>query len=70
MGKTILQMKRIHLIYFALIGSIILLVYDILELDFNNIEAASVISTIAMVLIILSMLFSLKDINNKKDKTK
>ena len=65
-----LKMKRIHLIYFALIGSVILLVYDIIEFDFNNIEATPVAGTVSMVLIILSMLFSLKDINHKKDKTK
>ena len=65
-----LKMKRIHLIYFSLIGSVILLVYDIIEFDFNNIEATPVAGTVSMVLIILSMLFSLKDINHKKDKTK
>ena len=63
-----LKMKKKYFIYFIIIASAILMIYNITELDFNDLKKGPFGGIVSMVLLILAMILTLRDI--KKDENK
>ena len=61
-------MKRIHLTYFVLIASIVLMFFNIAELDFDNLKNGPFAGIVSNVLLIIAMLLTIKDIKKKESK--
>ena len=60
-------MKRIHLIYLVLIASIILMIFNIAELDFDNLKKGPFAGIVSNILLIVAMLLSIRDIKKKEN---
>ena len=56
-------MKKIYFIIFA---SIVLMIYNISELDFNNLEKGRFAGIVSNVLLILAMLVTIRDLKKKE----
>tara|TARA_B110001450_G_C17449000_1_gene411222 strand:+ start:71 stop:256 length:186 start_codon:yes stop_codon:yes gene_type:complete len=61
-------MKKIYFIYFIIIASIALMIYNISELDFNNLKKGPFAGIVSNVLLILAMLITIRDIKKKENK--
>ena len=59
-------MKRKYFIYFIIIASIILMIYNISELDFNNLEKGPFAGIVSNVLIIIAMLLTMRDLKKNE----
>lgn len=55
-------MKRINVIYFVLIASFLLLIYDIYHLDYTNISKGPFSGIVSSTLLIVSMILAIRDI--------
>lgn len=62
-------MKKIYFIYLILIASIALLISDIFELDFNNLQKGPFSGIVSSLFLILAMLLTLRDIRKKENDT-
>ena len=60
-------MKKFYLIYFTIIASIVLMIYNISELDFDNLEKGPFAGIVSNVLLILAMLFTIKSVKKKEN---
>ena len=58
-------MKRIYPIYFLIIASLILMIYNITQLDFNNLALGPYSGIISNILIIIAMLLTIRDLKKK-----
>jgi len=58
------EMKKIYFIIFA---SIVLMIYNISELDFNNLEKGPFAGIVSNVLLILAMLVTIRDLKKKEN---
>ncbi|MDB4178576.1 hypothetical protein N9759_01060 [Flavobacteriaceae bacterium] len=58
-------MKKNNFIYFIIIASIVLMIYNIYELDFNNIKKGPFAGIVSNVLLILAMLVTIRDIKKE-----
>ena len=61
-------MKTFYFMYFIIIASIVLMIYNISELDFDNLQKGPLAGIVSNVLLILSMLIiirEVKKINNR-----
>ncbi|GGW73298.1 hypothetical protein DFQ11_10860 [Winogradskyella epiphytica] len=63
-------MKRKYFIYFIIIASIILMIYNISELDFSNLQKGPFAGIVSNVLIIIVMLLTMRDLNKKEQENK
>ena len=61
-------MKKFYFIYFIIFASIVLMIYNISELDFDNIQKGPFAGIVSNVLLILAMLFTIRDIKKKENK--
>ncbi|WP_037348923.1 hypothetical protein [Sediminibacter sp. Hel_I_10] len=61
-------MKKFYFIYFIIIASIALMIYNISELDFNNLKKGPFAGIVSNVLLILAMLITIRDIKKKENK--
>ncbi|WP_157663296.1 hypothetical protein [Polaribacter sp. SA4-12] len=61
-------MKKFYFIYFIIISSIALMIYNISELDFNNLKKGPFAGIVSNVLLILAMLITIRDIKKKENK--
>ena len=61
-------MKKLYFIYFIVIASIVLMIYNISELDFNNFQKGSFAGIIANLLLILAMVVTVRDLKKKENK--
>ncbi|HAB28133.1 hypothetical protein [Xanthomarina sp.] len=59
-------MKNFYFIYFIIFASIALMIYNISELDFNNIKKGPFAGIVSNVLLILAMLVTIRDIKKKE----
>ena len=62
------KMKTFYFMYFIIIASIVLMIYNISELDFDNLQKGPLAGIVSNVLLILSMLIiirEVKKINNR-----
>ena len=60
-------MKKNYLVYFTIIASIVLMIYNISELDFDNLEKGPFAGIVSNVLLILAMLFTIRDVKKKEN---
>jgi hypothetical protein len=60
-------MKKNYLIYFTIIASIVLMIYNISELDFDNLEKGPFAGIVSNVLLILAMLFTIRGVKKKEN---
>ena len=60
-------MKKINFIYFIIFASIIIMVYNISELDFNNIKSGPFAGIVSNILLILAMVFTIRDLKTKNN---
>ncbi len=60
-------MKKIYLIYLVIIISIVLMIYNISELDFNNLKKGPFFGIVSNVLLILGMIFIMRDVKKKEN---
>ena len=67
-NKTEQKMKKFYFIYFIIFASIVLMIYNISELDFNNIQKGPFAGIVSNVLLILAMLVTIRDIKKKENK--
>ena len=58
-------MKKFCFIYFVVFVSIVLMIYNISELDFNNIKKGPFAGIVSNVLLILAMLVTIRDIKKE-----
>mgnify|MGYP006136401339 CR=1 FL=1 len=58
-------MKKIYFTYLIIIAAIALLVNNILELDFNNLQKGPFSGIVSNLLLILAMIFSIRDIKKQ-----
>jgi uncharacterized membrane protein len=65
--KNALRMKKNYFIYFIIIASIVLMIYNISELDFNDLEKGPFAGIVSSVLLILAMLCTIRDIKKKEN---
>ena len=61
-------MKNFYFIYFIIIVSIVLMIYNISELDFLNLKKGPFAGIVSNVLIILAMLVTIRDVKKKENK--
>ena len=61
-------MRKFYLLYFIIIASIILMIYNISELDFNNLKKGPFAGIISNVLLILSMIFTIRELKKVKNR--
>jgi len=61
------EMKRIYVVYFVLIASIILMILNIAELDFDNLKKGPFTGIISNILLIAAMLLTIRDIKKKEN---
>ena len=66
-NKTEQKMKKIYFIYFIIFASIVLMIYNISELDFNNIQKGHFAGIVSNVLLILAMLVTSRDVKKKEN---
>ena len=59
-------MKKFYFIYFIIFASIVLMIYNISELDFNSIRKGPFAGIVSNVLLILAMLVTIRDIKKIK----
>jgi hypothetical protein len=60
-------MKKFYFIYFIIFASIVLMIYNISELDFDNLEKGPFAGIVSNVLLILAMLFTIRNIKKKEN---
>jgi len=65
--QTEQKMKKIYFIYFIIIASIVLMIYNIFELDFDNLEKGPFAGIVSNILLILAMLFTIRDVKKKEN---
>jgi hypothetical protein len=65
--KNAQKMKKFYLIYFTIIASIVLMIYNISELDFDNLEKGPFAGIVSNVLLILAMLFTIRGVKKKEN---
>ena len=58
-------MKKFCFIYFVVFVSIVLMIYNISDLDFNNIKKGPFAGIVSNVLLILAMLVTIRDIKKE-----
>tara|TARA_B110001469_G_scaffold25604_1_gene26388 strand:- start:2594 stop:2779 length:186 start_codon:yes stop_codon:yes gene_type:complete len=61
-------MKKFYFIYFIIFVSIMLMIYNISELDFNNIKKGPFAGIVSNVLLILAMLITIRDVKKKEKR--
>ena len=61
-GKLNKQMKKIYFMYFIIFATIVLLIYNISELDFNDLQINSFNKILPNLLLIISMLITIREI--------
>ena len=59
-------MKRIHFIYLIIIASIILMIFNILELDFDNLKKGPFAGIVSNILLIIAMFLNIKEMKKKE----
>ena len=70
-AKNINQtMTKKYFIYFIIIASIVLMIYNISELDFDNVEKGPFAGIVSNILLILAMLVTMRDIKKKEQENK
>ena len=57
-------MNKLYVLYFAIIVSSILLIFNVSELDFNNLQNGSYTGIIGNILFILAMIVTIRDLKN------
>jgi hypothetical protein len=60
-------MNRKIIAYFLIFASLILLIFNISELNFDNLKENRYASIVSNLLLILAMIFTIRDINKKKN---
>ena len=60
-------MKIFYFIYIIIFASIVLMIYNISKLDFNNIEQGPFSGIVSNVFLILAMLVTIRDIKKKEN---
>ena len=55
-------MKTFYFMYFIIIASIVLMIYNISELDFDNLQKGPLAGIVSNVLLILSMLIIIREV--------
>ena len=63
-------MTKKYFIYFIIIASIILMIYNILELDFDNLKKGPFAGIVSNILLILAMLLTVRDTKKKEQENK
>lgn len=63
-------MTKKYFIYFIIIASIVLMIYNISELDFDNLKKGPFTGIVSNILIILAMLLTMRDIKKKEQENK
>ena len=61
------KMKKNYIIYFLIFISIVLMIYNILELDFYNLKKGPFAGIVSNILLILAMLITIRDIKKKEN---
>lgn len=61
-------MRKFYFLYFIIIASIILMIYNISELDFDNLQKGPFTGIISNVLLILSMIFTIRELKKIKNR--
>ena len=61
-------MKKIYLTYFVLVASVVLMIFNIAELDFENLKKGPFAGIISNVLLIIAMLLTIRDIKKKESQ--
>lgn len=61
------DMNRKIIAYFLIFASLILLIFNITELNFDNLKENRYTSIVSNLLLILAMIFTIRDINKKKN---
>jgi Ca2+/Na+ antiporter len=61
------DMNRKIIAYFLIFASLILLILNITELNFDNLKENRYASIVSNLLLILAMIFNIRDINKKKN---
>ena len=57
-------MNKLYILYFAIVVSSILLIINISELDFNNLQEGPFTGIIGNVLLIAAMIVTIRDLKN------
>jgi len=57
-------MNKLYILYFAIIVSSILLIVNVSELDFDNLQNGSYTGIIGNILLILAMIVTIRDLKN------
>tara|TARA_Y100001934_G_C11905495_1_gene564267 strand:+ start:328 stop:597 length:270 start_codon:yes stop_codon:yes gene_type:complete len=63
-------MTKKYFIYFIIIASIVLMIYNISELDFDNLKKGPFAGIVSNILLILAMLVTMRDIKKKEQENK
>lgn len=68
--KTKRIMTKKYFIYFIIIAGIVLMIYNISELDFDNLKKGPFAGIVSNILLILAMLLTMRDIKKKEPENK
>ncbi|AXO79239.1 hypothetical protein DZC78_02205 [Olleya aquimaris] len=63
-------MTKKYFIYLIIIASIVLMIYNISELDFDNLKKGPFAGIVSNILLILTMLVTMRDIKKKEQENK
>ncbi|GGZ94494.1 hypothetical protein [Algibacter mikhailovii] len=61
-------MTKKYSIYFIIIAGIVLMIYNISELDLDNLKKGPFAGIVSNILLILAMLLTMKDIKKQENK--
>jgi hypothetical protein len=71
LGRTknfkLIKMNKLKLAYLLLIVSIILLVINIYNLDFKNLQNGNYWGIVSNLLLMIGMIINIRDLNNRKE---
>ena len=60
-------MKRIYSMYLIIIAGIVLIVHNVSELDFDNLQKGPYYGIVLGILLILTMIFTIRDVKKKEN---
>jgi len=63
-------MTKKYFFYFIIIAGIVLMIYNISELDFDNLKKGPFAGIVSNILLILAMLLTMRDIKKKEKENK
>jgi len=63
-------MTKKYFIYFIIIASIVLMIYNISEFDFDNLKKGPFVGIASNIFLILAMLVTMRDIKKKEQENK